>query len=128
VQDKNIKFYQLLEVHLNAVIQKTLKESDQKDLTTKLIREVRDSLNQAVSTIFGKSKYKLSTEALSWLTNQFFKRIKINEDQIMNDQVVINDYDLSELTFDDIQLLHNLFIETQMGPELDSELRKRNLS
>lgn len=92
------------------------------------MREIRVGINESISSVFSKSKYKLSQEAIMWLSDQYFKRIKISKDQTMSDQVVINEYTLSELTFDDIQLLRNLFIETQMGLELDNELRKRSLS
>lgn len=126
--DKNIKFYQLLEVSLNDILHKTIKSSEQKEINHVLMREIRVRINESISSVFLKSKYKLSQEAITWLSDQFFKRIKIGKDQTMGDQVVINEYALSELTFDDIQLLRNLFIETQMGLELDDELRKRSLS
>jgi hypothetical protein len=128
VSDKNIKFYQLLEITLNDVLQKTIKSSEQKEINHILMREIRVGINESISSVFSKSKYKLSQEAIMWLSDQYFKRIKISKDQTMSDQVVINEYTLSELTFDDIQLLRNLFIETQMGLELDNELRKRSLS
>ena len=128
MSDKNIKFYQLLEITLNDVLQKTIKSSEQKEINHILMREIRVGINESISSVFSKSKYKLSQEAIMWLSDQYFKRIKISKDQTMSDQVVINEYTLSELTFDDIQLLRNLFIETQMGLELDNELRKRSLS
>jgi len=128
VQDKNIKFYRLLEIHLEGILQKTLKSSEQKELTPLLMREIREGIRESISSVFTQSKHKLSQEATTWLTDQYFKRIKVGKNQVMSDQVVINEYTLSELTFDDVQLLRNLFVETQMGPELDDELKKRSLS
>ena len=72
--------------------------------------------------------HKLSANALTWLGDQYFKAIKINDDQLMSDTVVINEYTLTELEFNDIQLLRNLFSGTRMGPELNEELQRRSVS
>lgn len=122
--DKRIRFHQLLELQLNKRIQKYQHEP----LTHVTMRAIREDIRDLISSTFGKSKFKLSTNATTWLTDQFFKAIRINEEQTMAEQVVINEYKLSELDFDDIQLLRNLFNETTMGPALDAELRRRSAS
>ena len=121
----NIKFYKLLEVHLDNVLQKTLKSSEHKELNPLLMREIRNNLRSSIEQVFNKSKYKISTEAITWLTDQYFKRIKINDSQVMSDQVVINEYKLSELTQTDIQILRDLFVEVDFGQSLEDELKTR---
>ena len=122
--DKRIRFHQLLEIQLNNRLKKFLHEQ----LTPALMRSIREEIRQQLVDVFGKSRFTLSTSALTWLTDQYFKGIKLNDDQLMSDQVVINEYKLSELEFNDIQLLRNLFNETTMGPGLDAELRRRSAS
>lgn len=122
--DKRIRFHQLLEVKLNTALKPFLF----KELTPPTLRQIRETLREQIDGVFSKSKFKLSDRATTWLTDQYFKAIKINDDQQMTDMVVLNEYKLSELDFNDIQLLRNLFLETKMGPELDAEFRRRNAS
>lgn len=121
---KPIRFYQLLEQQLNREIKKHVSAG----LTPETMRRIRESIRQIINGVFSKSNHKLSEPATTWLTDQYFKGIRVNEDQLMSDCVVINEYNLSELEFNDIQLLRNLFLETQLGESLDKEFRQRNAS
>lgn len=123
-ETKQIRFYQLLEQRLSREIKKHVSS----ELTPETMRSIRESIRRTINGVFSKSNHKLSEHAVTWLTDQYFKGIRLNEDQLMSDQVVINEYRLPELEFTDIQLLRNLFLETQMGPELDEELRHRSAS
>ena len=122
---KRIRFHQLLETQLTNSLQKKFLNEQ---LTPALMRSIREMIRQQINDVFSKSRFKLSADATTWLTDQYFKGIKLNDDQLMSDQVVINEYKLSELEFNDIQLLRNLFLETTMGPDLDAELRRRSAS
>lgn len=119
-----IRFHQLLEVQLNNILKKFVNEQ----LTPTLMRRIREAIRTQLEDVFSRSRCNLSSNALTWLTDQYFKAIQLNEDQLMSDQVVINEYKLHELEFNDIQLLRNLFLETKMGPELDVELKRRSAS
>lgn len=123
--NKRIRFHQLLEIQLNNIIQKQFVNEQ---LTPEMMRSLREAIRKQLVDVFSKSKFQLSARALIWLGDQYFKAIRINDNQLMNDQVVINEYKLMELEFYDIQLLHNLFNETVMGPELDAELKRRSAS
>lgn len=122
--DKRIRFHQLLEIQLNNQLKKFLHEQ----LTPALMRSIREEIRSTIDGVFSKSRFRLSANATTWLTDQYFKGIRLNDDQLMSDQVVINEYKLSELEFNDIQLLRNLFNETLMGPELDAEMKRRSVS
>lgn len=119
-----IKFHQLLELQLNKRIQKYQREP----LTHVTMRAIREDIRDLISSTFSKSRFKLSTNATTWLTDQYFKAIRVNEEQTMAEQVAINEYKLSELDFNDIQLLRNLFNETTLSPELEAEFRRRSVS
>ena len=119
-----MKFYQLLEKRLNDKIKNLSSENESKELDVRL---VRNTMRKAIDDIFSKSTHKLSHEATTWLTDQYFKAIKINEDQVMNDQVYINEYKLDELKNSDIKLLHDLFSSTKLGVDLNVELQKRTI-
>lgn len=120
----NVRFYALLETKLSKSIEKFTNEG----LTPALMRQVREAIRDQIDGVFSVSKHKLSVDATTWLTDQYFKSIKVNDEQTMSDLVVINEYNLSDLEFNDIQLLRNLFLETKMGPGLDEELKRRSKS
>jgi hypothetical protein len=121
---KNVRFYHLLEMRLDAVV----KEFLGKAITSTTIKEIRNAMLQTIDNIFSKSRFKLSKEAMTWLTDQYFKGIQLNAEYVMNDQVIINEYKLSELTLDDVVLLNKLFNETSMGEALNEEMNRRNVS
>lgn len=124
IKHKNVRFSILLEASLQTLLEKFLREA----LTPALMRQIRDAIKNQIVSTFSKSNQKLSSEAVTWLTDQYFKAIKVNDEKSMSDLVVINEYKLSELDFNDIQLFRNLFLDTTMGPELDAELRRRSRS
>ncbi len=119
-----VSFHGLLEQRFNIA----LKKFEYRALTPELMRQIYAEIRWIVDGVFSVSRHKLSREATTWLANQYFKSIKINDDQLMDDNVVFNEYNLSELEATDIQLLYSLFHHTRLGQELADELRTRNAS
>ena len=122
---KQIRFAELLTLHVNNTIKKQfLNES----LTPQLLRSMRDCVHRTISDVFMRSSHTLSPKALNWLSNQYFKSIKLNGSDTVEDITVFNDYPLSELTFSDVQLMRNLFNETALSTQLEEEYRRRSTS
>jgi hypothetical protein len=123
--DNVLRFAQLIELHINKVIKSRF---TMEALTPALMREIRDEIRKQIDTVFQKSSHKLTDHARSWLTDQFFKRIQVNGDQLMSDLVVINEYRLDQLTYEDVQLMRNLFDETGLAGDLNEEYARRSAS
>lgn len=123
MSEGRIRFHQLLELHLVSTIKKKFLGQA---LTPATLREVRDEVVSIVGGVFEKSHHRLSPEAISWVANQHFKRMRVNDQQSINDLVVINEHKLSELSFSELELLKNLFGETAIGPELTTEYQRRS--
>ena len=85
-------------------------------------------MRAVVASVFEKSSRPMCKEAIVWLSDQYFKRIRLNEDFLMGDQCVINEYKLSQMPYHDIELLKNLFDQTDFGAELEEEYKKRSTS
>ena len=129
MEGKHIRFTQLLESHLNSAIQKEF--NGRSELTTDMLREVRDSLKEKITQVFTRSeKHKLASESIGWLTNQYFKSIKVSDDVHVSDLVVINDYDLASFPLHDIEMLHNLYSDSSApwASEIHEEYKKRMTS
>lgn len=124
MEKKHIRFSQLLEVHLKGVLKRFLHEQ----LTPEVLRSIRDSIQSAIADVFEKSSHKLDARSINWLAHRYFAAVKVNDDQSINDMVVINEYKLSELPYDDIVLMRNLFDRTILAPDLDAEYRLRSQS
>lgn len=122
MQEKHIRFADLLEIHLSNTIKDLyLNES----LTPELLYRMSDSIRRIIFDVFAKSRFVLTNETQIWLANQYFKRIKLNGTQFVNDIVVFNDYNLSDFPYEDIRLLYSLFNETALGEEIRLELVRR---
>ena len=126
--EKQVRFADLLTLHVSNTVQKQFLHET---LSTQTLRAIRDCVHKTISEIFERSNYTLSSQALNWVGNQYFKSIQVGSNegmQSINDMVVINDYKLSEMSFCDIQLMRNLFSETAMSAELEAEYFRRNAS
>ena len=120
---EHIRFSELLTQHIeNTVKRKFMHEM----ITDTVMREIRTLIRITIDNIFERSNHKLSPLGRAWLTDQFFKRIKVNNGQLMNDMVVIHEHKLSELVYDDVRLLSGLFDKTDLAHELHDEYRDRN--
>jgi len=129
MEGKHIRFTQLLETHLNSAIQKEF--NGRPELTTNVLREVRDTLKEKITSVFTRSqKHKLTPDSIGWLTNQYFKSIKVADDVHVSDLIVINEYSLSDLPYHDIEMLHNLYSDSKAPwvTELREEFKKRMTS
>lgn len=120
----NQELQQLLEQHLTAALKQFVHES----LTPNLMNRIRTTVKKTIDNVISRTQDKLSDKGIMWLTDQYFKGIKMNDDLLMSDQVVINEYKLSELEFSDIELLYGMYDGTDLGIELEKEYHKRMLN
>jgi hypothetical protein len=123
-----IRFAKLLEQHIVLKVNKKLSES-KPSIDNKTLHEIRDFVRELVHGIFGKSSHKVTDDGLNWVANQLFKNIELSTNEgkkSVNELVVFNEYKLADLPYSDIQLLHNLFNESAMGPELEDEYERRS--
>ena len=124
-ENKRVRFAELLTLHILNVVKERFTNSP---LTPNVMREIRATIRQKIDNIFNLSKYNLGADARAWVTDQFFKSIQFNGGECMSDQVIIHEYNLTELPYNDLQLLKNLFDETVMGSELENEFQRRSAS
>ncbi len=125
-QGKPIRFAQLLELHLNNQVNKKFSDAV---VNNETLHEMRALIKEQVNGIFKKSSHAVTQPGLDWLSNQLFKHVSLVTSEgkkLISELVIFNEYNLTSLPYSDIQLLRNLFNETQMGPELEEEYRKRS--
>jgi len=123
--NKRVRFAELLELHISNVIKKDFLN---RALTPTLMREIRETVRTQIDKVFIPSKHNISPHARLWLADQFFKSIKFNGSESMDEQVIIHEYKLSELPYSDVQLLRNLFNETSLAEVLEEEYVRRSAS
>jgi hypothetical protein len=124
-EKKPIRFAQLLEKHVNNVV-KRLYEGQPSSQA--VLKSVHETVRREVDIVFNRSSYKLAPEARSWLCDQLFKVIPINHEFQIGERVIMNEYNLESLPYHDVELLRNLFNETQMASQLEEEYRRRSRS
>lgn len=123
-----IRFAQLLELHIITQVNKKFAGS-KKAIDNVVLHELRDMVKGQVHGIFKKSSHKVTDLGLDWVSNQLFRNLELSTNEgkkPINELVVFNEYKLADLPYSDIQLLHNLFNETAMGPELEDEYKRRS--
>ena len=120
------RFVELLNQHVVDTVQRKF---ERQQLNPATMREIRFTIRTVIDGVFTKSdKYKLTETARAWLTNQYFRRLQVNDSQTMDDLIVINEYKLAQLSYSDIALLRDLYDQTDLAAELDAEHRSRSAS
>lgn len=112
---------------IESLLQNIASSSDV-DLSPDGLKRLRNDMQAAVKSQFPEG---LSREAVVWLTDRYFKAINVSHatgepDQSMMDLVVLNEYDLNDLTIDDVKTLYDVFSTTLLGQELATNLKKRS--
>jgi hypothetical protein len=109
-------------------LEASLKKFDLAQLTPEMMKEIRKTIYDGFKNIFQMSSNNVSDPALVWISDQFFKSIKVSDDQLLNDIVVINEYQLKEFSDSDITTLSTLFASAEFGDRIVAErLRRQNL-
>ncbi len=121
-----LRFVEFLNRYIVDTIQRKF---EQQQLNPATMREIRSTIRTVIDGVFTKSdNYKLTETARAWLTNQYFRRLQVNDNQTMDDLIVINEYKLAQLSYSDIALLRDLYDQTDLADELNAEHRSRNAS
>lgn len=119
---KHVRFYELMETKLNAVLKSVKLDGD---LTKSTLSTVRNAIYEELNAVINKNKTRLTDEAVWWLTDMYFKSIKINDSMFMSDQVVIHERTMGDLSFNDVILLSDLYNDHSFGTELLAERKRR---
>jgi len=125
----HIRFSKLLEQHLTHVVQKFVTSGQL--LTPNLLRELRDAIRTTIVGIFSKSSRAPSLEAMNWLADEYFKAVNVATSEgtsSVAELIIHNEYKLSDMSYSDIELLHNLFNGTKMGAKLEQEYARRTIA
>lgn len=122
--EKRIRFAELLELHISNIIKKRFVNEQ---LTPVLMRQIRETIREQITTVFDRGNHKLEVKSITWLTDQYFKAVKLNS-ELMEELIILNEYKLTELPYHDIQLLRNLFTNTRLSAALDEEYVRRSQS
>lgn len=123
---KQRRFYELLENHITTVLNQKFPTGT--TINNDILHSMFDVIKSTISGLFDKSNYKLTAEAISWLSTQYFKAIKVNAADKISDLIVTNEHSLSAMPYDDIKLMNDLFADAAVGTDLVVEMKKRSLS
>jgi hypothetical protein len=101
-----------LDKQLRTILEKYLYEH----LTPITMKCIREDIIFCVKTLLSEEAIT-KTAPIYWLSDFIFKRIKLNGDMLMSDQVVINEYKISELSTSDIFMVLDIMKVMKENPE-----------
>lgn len=124
MENQSTRFARMLEHHILETARKYFNGDQLVEPTLKALHHV---IRDRIDRLFAASSYKLTPEARSWLTDQLFKAIRLQHDELVGEYVIMNEYRLDQLTAFDVELLHRLFKDTPtMGQPLEEEIQRRS--
>lgn len=96
-----------------------------KSIDDVMLKEMKQTMGETISSVFDKSSHKISNLAIEWLTSQYFKITKLTKEDSVSDVVIMNEVSVSELKTNELELLNDLFYETSFGTIISQELERR---
>lgn len=125
MQDQ-VKFAALVENVLNRVMQEYQGASMNRDV----IELIRHDINKRLLEMFHRCDFHLSEKAVKWLADEFFMCVNITtirgQECMRNVCPVTDKVNLKEIPDDNLQIMTNLFGETDFGDDLFEEIQRRS--
>lgn len=130
MSEEAITFSELLEIEVEHDLKEFAKTNYARAMTKEVMAEIRETVRKSVSRCFLTMNYRLSENALTWVTDQYFKLVNVNSSATIGDVVFIHEWRLSELQTSDIMTLKHAFMGSQVvfTDEIEAESLKRVLS
>lgn len=110
---------------LDATLLGRLKCYEGKDINPDVLREIRDVTREVIDAALLTHKVTLSENSRQWVSNQYFRSIRLTSEHTINELVYINDHELKSLPTKDITTMLALFQSTVFGNELKIERTRR---
>lgn len=129
-QDKQPRFADILEYHLNLKLQKYSK----KDLTRDVMEEMYGMIRETVHKVFSKSSMNPTVYTKDWIAQKYYETIKLSGSKILTEDPaswehsvsrVYEPVDISKLPLDELRFIGGLFNEMTFSDEILEEIRKR---
>lgn len=117
--DEPITFHDSLQ---HAVISTVRERFIFSEFSPATLKSMRESIKECVRTHVESRSLLLGEAAVTWLTDQFFKRLRVNAEQLIADLVVINEWSVRELAGNDIITLSDLLRGSPLEKEIERQL------
>lgn len=117
-----MNLFDFFESEMNKRLSEFLNEAITPPVLHKIHNVVRQTLDEILEA---DGRYRLGSIARSWITDQCFKAIKINSEQV-RDMIVTNDYTLLEIETIEISTMYDFLYDTIMADDLEKELKRRS--
>ena len=120
------RFFALFEMKIVDIVNSFMLDA----MDDAMLHTMRAKILKFTKRIMMTGSNHISPEGAEWLTNQYFKVVKVKaadgHEYTINERVIFNDYSLSELPEHDVRLMNNLFCDsTVVGSVLDKEMTRR---
>jgi hypothetical protein len=104
-----------------------LSELYNKEVTVEYLHEVRGLIANMFLECLNESVYasSISVNGAQWLVNEIFKNIQLASDTKINDLIVTNDVELSEIDVNSLTSLREMFEGTRVYDALEVEHQRR---
>lgn len=98
------------------------------DLDSQNLRLIFEQIKNTIKNYFVNNNLKFDDEksCVDWLSAKFFKSIKLESGQTINDIVVFNEIDLNEISLNDLNLLKTNLFGTTIANEIEKVLENKN--
>jgi hypothetical protein len=115
---------------LNSQIDKMLKQKYQFVVSdanvNNLLKDISNDIKEIVECRLKEENSDISEEATTWLKNVLFQKVSLADGLSISDLIVMNNYSLDELSYNDLTILSNLLKGSEFEFSLKKELKNKN--
>jgi hypothetical protein len=118
-------FYKQLNLQIDEMLKSKYQFATNQTDGVQLLHDISKDINEIVETMLKEQSSQISDKAVRWLRNVLFVKVSISDGLSISDLVVVNNYDLSDLTDHDLFMFSSLLESSEFKNNITKEIKSR---
>lgn len=118
-------FYKQLNLQIDEMLKSKYQFATNATDGIQLLNDISKDMDEIVETMLKEQSPQISDKAIRWLRNVLFVKISIADGLSISDLVVVNNYDVSDLTDHDLFMFSSLLESSEFKNKITKEIKSR---
>lgn len=118
-------FYKKLNLQIDEMLKSKYQFATNDADGIQLLNDISKDMDDIIETLLREQSPQISDKAIRWLRNVLFVKVSIADGLSISDLVVVNNYELSDLTDHDLFMFSSLLESSEFKTKITKEIKSR---
>jgi hypothetical protein len=118
-------FYKQLNSRIDEMLKSKYQFATSETDGVELLNDISRDIDDIVETMLREQSSQISDKAIKWLRNVLFVKVSITDGLSISDLVVVNNYELCDLTDHDLFMFSTLLESSEFKNKITQEIKSR---